>query len=149
MADSPADTPADTPDLAADTPPPEVVAEVDALRDTIRHHSRLYHELDAPEIPDADFDALVRQLNELEAMYPALATPDSPTVQVGGAPSTAFAPVRHTVPMMSLDNAMDADELAAWGARLERRLDDLEGPDRPPVAYVCELKIDGVAVSIT
>lgn len=147
-ADRP-DLPADVDAVEADAPPPDVVAEVGALRDTIRHHARLYHELDAPEIPDADYDALVRQLNELEAMYPALATADSPTLQVGGAPSTAFAPVRHRVPMMSLDNAMDADELRAWGARLEKRLDELEGPDRPPVAYVCELKIDGVAVSIT
>jgi DNA ligase (NAD+) len=145
----PPDPPPADPPVAADAPPPEVVAEVEALRDTIRHHARLYHELDAPEIPDADYDALVRQLNELEAMHPSLATPDSPTVQVGGAPSAAFAPVEHRVPMMSLDNAMDVDELRAWGARLERRLDELEGPDRPPVAYVCELKIDGVAVSVT
>ena len=135
--------------MIPDEIPDEVVAEVEALREQIRRHDRLYHELDAPEIPDADYDALVRELNELEALYPSLVTPDSPTQAVGGAPSVAFAPVEHRVPMMSLDNAMDRDELLAWGARLERRLTDLEGPDRTPVAFVCELKIDGVAVSIT
>jgi DNA ligase (NAD+) len=132
-----------------DEVPEEVVAEVEALREQIQHHNRLYHEQDAPEIPDADYDALVRQLNELEALHPTLVTADSPTQTVGGAPSVAFAPVVHRTPMMSLDNAMDRDELLAWGARLERRLTDLEGDDRPPVSFVCELKIDGVAVSIT
>jgi DNA ligase (NAD+) len=129
--------------------PPEVVAEIAALREQIVHHDRLYHELDAPEIPDADYDALVRQLNELEALYPSLVTPDSPTQTVGGPRAATFAPVEHRVPMMSLDNAMDRDELLAWGQRLERRLDDLESPDRPTVEFVCELKIDGVAISIT
>jgi DNA ligase (NAD+) len=129
--------------------PSDVAAEVAALRDTIAHHNRLYHQLDAPEIPDAEYDALVRQLNELEALYPALATADSPTQTVGGPRSATFSPVEHRIPMMSLDNAMDRDELLAWGARLERRLAELEGDDRPAVAFVCELKIDGVAISIT
>ncbi|MFP3906277.1 MAG: NAD-dependent DNA ligase LigA [Acidimicrobiales bacterium] len=135
--------------MIPDEVPDAVVAEVEALREQIAHHNRLYHELDAPEIPDADYDALVRQLNELEALHPSLVTADSPTQTVGGAPSAAFSPVEHLVPMMSLDNAMDRDELLAWGARLERRLTELEGEDRPPVSFVCELKIDGVAISIT
>ena len=135
--------------VAPDEVPREVVAEVEALRDEIRHHNRLYHELDAPEIPDADYDALVRQLNELEALHPSLVRPDSPTQTVGGPRSATFAPVVHRVPMMSLDNAMDHDELVAWGQRLERRLDDEEGSDRAAVDFVCELKIDGVAISIT
>jgi DNA ligase (NAD+) len=132
-----------------DEVPADVAAEAAALREQIAHHNRLYHELDAPEIPDADYDALVRQLNEIEALYPSLVTPDSPTQTVGGPRSATFAPVEHRVPMMSLDNAMDRDELLAWGQRLERRLQELDGPDRPPVAFVCELKIDGVAISIT
>jgi DNA ligase (NAD+) len=132
-----------------DEVPEEAVAEVAALREQILHHNRLYYELDAPEIPDADYDALVRRLNELEALYPSLATPDSPTQQVGGSRSVAFAPVVHRVRMMSLDNAMDRDELLAWGQRLERRLTDIQGPDHPPVDYICELKIDGLAISIT
>ncbi len=135
--------------MIPDEVPAEVVAEVEALRTQIAHHNRLYHEQDAPEIPDADYDDLVRQLNELEALHPSLVTSDSPTQTVGGAPSVAFAPVEHRTPMMSLDNAMDRAELEAWGVRLERRLTDLEGDDRPPVSFVCELKIDGVAISIT
>jgi len=102
----------------------------------------LYHELDAPELPDADFDRLVHELRDLEAEHPDLADAASPAEQVGGAPSTAFAPVVHEVPMMSLDNAFDLDELRAWGERLERRLGD-----KIP-SYVCELKFDGLALSV-
>ena len=132
-----------------DEVPEDAAAEAAALREQIHHHNRLYHELDAPEIPDAEYDALVRQLNEIEALHPSLVTPDSPTQTVGGPRSATFAPVEHRVPMMSLDNAMDAAELAAWGERLERRIVDEEGADHPPVSFVCELKIDGVAISIT
>jgi DNA ligase (NAD+) len=132
-----------------DEVPEEAAAEAAALREQIHHHNRLYHQLDAPEIPDAEYDALVRRLNEIEALHPSLVTPDSPTQTVGGPRSATFAPVQHRVPMMSLDNAMDAGELAAWGERLERRIVDEEGDDHPPVSFVCELKIDGVAISIT
>ncbi|MBK5224725.1 MAG: NAD-dependent DNA ligase LigA [Acidimicrobiia bacterium] len=132
-----------------DEVPDEAAAEVAALRGQIEHHNRLYHQLDAPEIPDADYDALVRQLNELEALFPSLVTADSPTQTVGGPRSATFAPVVHRVPMMSLDNAMDRAELQAWGERLERRLVAEEGDDHPQVEFVCELKIDGVAISIT
>ncbi|MFM7069197.1 MAG: NAD-dependent DNA ligase LigA, partial [Actinomycetes bacterium] len=120
---------------------------VDWLVSQIRHHDRAYYEQDTPEIPDADYDALVRELRTLEAEHPDLITPDSPTQHgVGGAPSTQFAPVEHRVPMMSLDNAMDVDELRAWGDRTQRRIAELGRTG--PVRYVCELKIDGLAMSV-
>ncbi len=103
---------------------------------------RLYHELDEPEIPDADFDRLVHELRALEDAHPDFADDGSVAEQVGGAPSSIFAPVRHEVPMMSLDNAFDLDELRGWNERLERRLGD------PINAFVCELKFDGLALSI-
>jgi len=115
------------------------------LADQIRFHNERYHTLDDPLISDADYDALVRELKALEAEYPELATPDSPTQEVGGAPSATFAPVEHAVRMMSLDNAFELEELLAWGARLQRRLGQA---DDAPLDYVCELKIDGLAVSI-
>jgi DNA ligase (NAD+) len=112
------------------------------LAELIRYHNRRYHELDAPEIPDADYDALVRELRALEEAHPELRAGGSPTQEVGGAPSGAFAEVEHRVPMMSLDNAFDVAELRAWAERAERRL------GRPVPAYVCELKYDGLAISI-
>jgi DNA ligase (NAD+) len=133
---------------------------VDELRAEIRYHNERYYDLDAPEISDADWDALMRELQALEEAHPELVTDDSPTRVVGGSVATQFAPVTHAVPMMSLDNAFDLGELVAWGERLERRLarqeasraaaTDGEGPptEPPDQSYVCELKIDGVAVSI-
>ncbi|MEJ7846255.1 MAG: NAD-dependent DNA ligase LigA, partial [Acidimicrobiales bacterium] len=116
------------------------------LRGTIAHHDRRYHELDDPEIPDADYDALVRELRALEAQFPELIVPDSPTQRVGSAPAALFAPVAHRRPLLSLDNAFALEELVAWGKRLERVLGD---PADDPVDYVCEPKIDGFAVSLT
>ena len=116
-------------------------ARADELREAIEHHNRRYHELDDPEISDADYDALVRELRAIEEQHPELATPDSPTQAVGSAPSALFAPVEHRVPMMSLDNAFSFDELLAWGKRMERYISG-------EVAYACELKIDGVAMSL-
>ncbi|HZQ27513.1 MAG TPA: NAD-dependent DNA ligase LigA [Acidimicrobiales bacterium] len=113
----------------------------DELRQLIEYHNVRYHQLDEPEITDAEFDALVRELREIEELHPDLRTPDSPTQKVGAAPSPLFAPVRHQVPMMSLDNAFSFDELVAWGKRMERFISG-------DVAYVCELKIDGVAMSL-
>ncbi len=117
---------------------------IDELREQVAHHLHLYHELDAPEIPDADFDALVHELRHLEESHPELARADSPAEQVGGAVSSAFAPVAHEVPMMSLDNAFDLDELRGWAERLERRL----GDDSTIPAFTCELKFDGLALSV-
>jgi len=111
------------------------------LRALIDHHTERYHVLDDPEISDAEFDALVRELRALEDAHPELRTPDSPTQRVGGRASSAFAEVRHRVPMMSLDNAFNFDELVAWGKRMERYISD-------DVDYVCELKIDGIACSL-
>jgi DNA ligase (NAD+) len=115
------------------------------LRAEIAKHNRLYHQLDSPVISDAEYDELVRELRALEEEFPELITPDSPTQQVGGPRATTFAPVIHRVPMMSLDNAFDEDELRAWGERLLRRLGDA-APDA--LDFVCEPKIDGLAVSI-
>ena len=85
---------------------------INELRTIIRKHNEAYYEQDAPTVPDAEWDALMRELRELEEQHPDLVTPDSPTQLVGGAPSTQFAPVQHAVPMMSLDNAFDTEELA-------------------------------------
>lgn len=115
---------------------------VDELRAQIAYHNQRYHTLDDPEISDADFDALVRELRELEADHPELAVEDSPTGLVGAAISTSFAPVTHRVPMMSLDNAMDADELQSWADRIQK------GLDGDVSLFVCELKFDGLAMSL-
>mgnify|MGYP000358531020 CR=1 FL=1 len=115
---------------------------IDELRALVAHHNERYHTLDDPEISDADFDALVRELRALEADHPELADDTSPTRQVGGQIATTFSPVTHRVPMMSLDNAMDADELRAWADRIVKGLDG----DTP--TFVCELKFDGLAISL-
>jgi DNA ligase (NAD+) len=120
---------------------------IEELRRSISEANRLYHELDAPEIPDADYDAMVRELRELEQRHPELADAESPTALVGGAPSATFAPVEHRVPMMSLDNAFDHTELLAWADRVARGL-DLDPADDPEIGFVCELKIDGLALSL-
>src|SRR3954453_10179282 len=120
---------------------PDPAARAGGLRDLIEYHNKRYFELDEPEIADADYDALVRELRAIEEAHPDLRTPDSPTQRVGGAPSALFTPVEHRVPMMSLDNAFSFDELQAWGRRLERHIEATSG-------FVCELKIDGVAMSL-
>ncbi|MEA2685331.1 MAG: ligase, partial [Actinomycetota bacterium] len=126
---------------AGPMPPPDLAARAPELRGLIEYHNQRYHALDDPEISDAEYDALVRELRALEAEHPELATPDSPTQKVGAAPSSLFTPVRHQLPMMSLDNAFGFDELVAWGKRMERYISG-------DVDYVCELKIDGLAMSI-
>jgi DNA ligase (NAD+) len=120
------------------------------LRSEIAEHNRRYHQLDAPTISDVEFDELVRELNALEEEFPELITPDSPTQQVGGPRAETFAPVIHRVPMTSLDNSFDEDELRAWHERVMRRLADpaADGEGGVSPAYVCELKIDGLAISI-
>jgi DNA ligase (NAD+) len=124
---------------------PDPAARIDVLRAEIAHHNQRYHELDAPEIPDVDYDRLVRELQDLEAAHPELASDESPSTQVGGAPSATFAPVEHTVPMMSLDNSFDHDELRAWADRVAR---GLEVPSDADIGFMCELKIDGIALSM-
>ncbi len=115
--------------------------EVAGLRAEVDHHNQRYHGLDDPEISDAEYDALVRRLRAVEEAHPELVTADSPTQQVGAAPSAQFAPVEHLVPMMSLDNAFSFEELQAWGDRLTRRVQEAS-------SFVCELKIDGLAMSL-
>lgn len=130
-------------------PAGDPIERIVALRALIAHHNRRYHELDDPEIADADYDLLVRELATLEATHADAVPVDSPTRTVGSAPSMAFTPVVHRVPMMSLDNAMDATELQAWGERLVRALERLGDVDLAAVRYCCELKIDGVAVALS
>ena len=121
----------------------DLAARVADLRKQIAYHNERYHTLDSPEIADADFDLLVRELLKLETEHPALVSADSPTTKVGGAPlSATFAPVVHRVPMTSLDNAMDEAELTQWGDRVAR------GLAGEPATFVCELKIDGLAMSL-
>jgi DNA ligase (NAD+) len=111
------------------------------LREQIDHHSYRYHVLDDPEVADAEYDALVGELMDIETQFPDLVTPDSPTQRVGAPPSEAFAPVRHRTPMMSLDNCFSLEELQAWGQRVERSIGNV-------ASFVAELKMDGVAVNL-
>jgi len=119
-----------------------VQQRIDALRDQIRHHEYLYYVLDNPELPDADFDLLMRELKSLEAEHPELVTPDSPTQRVGGKPREGFVKVQHSVPMLSLDNAYNEEELRDW----ERRVHELTG--QKEVEYVAELKLDGLSMAL-
>jgi DNA ligase (NAD+) len=119
-----------------------VAREIEKLRQTIRHHERLYYVLDQPEISDAEFDRLVQRLKELEAAHPGLVTPDSPTQRVGGAPREGFLTVRHSRPMLSLDNANSFDELREF----DRRVRELAGIER--VDYVAEHKFDGLSIAL-
>src|SRR5215207_4690103 len=92
--------------------PPEIEARVKELRDLVRYHRERYYQDDAPEISDAEFDDLYRELEGLEGEFPELVTPDSPTQQVGAAPATTFAEVAHVLPMLSLDNAFNLEDLS-------------------------------------
>ncbi len=121
------------------------ITRIAELRGQIAHHNLAYHQQDKPEIPDAEYDLLVRELTALEEAHPELAVPDSPTGQVGAPPSATFAPVQHSVPMQSLDNSFDNDELTAWTGRVARGLEVDEGT---AIGYMCELKIDGIALSL-
>lgn len=120
-----------------------LVERVAFLRREIERHQLLYYARDEPEISDAEFDELVRELERIESENPELVSAESPTQRIGGVVSGTFAPVEHRVPMMSLDNAMDFDELSAWGERISRGV-----PEGATVRYACELKIDGLAISI-
>ncbi|HRE01685.1 MAG TPA: NAD-dependent DNA ligase LigA, partial [Ilumatobacteraceae bacterium] len=122
--------------------PADHLARIESLREQIAYHNHRYNDLDDPEISDADYDELMRELRALEELHPDTLSPDSPTQTVGGAVSAAFAPVLHRVPMTSLDNAMDAGELRAWGDRV------VKGLAGQVPTFVCELKIDGVAMSL-
>ena len=120
----------------------DVEKKIEALREKIRQHEYLYYVLDQPEISDAEFDKLMRQLKDAEAEHPELLTADSPTQRVGGKPREGFVKVRHSSPMLSLDNTYNEDELRDW----ERRVHELSG--RKDVDYVCELKLDGMSLAL-
>src|ERR687893_3271244 len=115
-------------------------ARVEQLRREIRRHEELYYIHAAPEISDAEFDALMRELQQLEAAHPELITPDSPTQRVGGRPVEGFATVEHLAPMLSLDNAYNEEELRAFDDRVKRGLASAGAP-ADAVGYVAELKI--------
>ena len=117
--------------------------KIESLREKIRHHEYLYYVLDQPSISDQEFDQLMQQLKDLEAANPSLITPDSPTQRVGGKPREGFVKVRHSSPMLSLDNTYNEEELRGW----ERRVHELSG--RKDVDYVCELKLDGMSLALT
>ncbi len=123
-------------------PTPQARERHATLSQELTEHQYRYYVLDAPTVADAEFDRQLRELEALEAEFPGLRTPDSPTQRVGGTFSTDFTPVAHAERMMSLDNAFADEELAAWAERVER---DAGGP----VAYLCELKVDGLAINLT
>jgi len=130
-----------------DSEPPDPTARAAQLRELLQHHAHRYYVLDDPEIGDDDYDALFDELRALEAAHPALVTPDSPTQRVGGGAVSSLGKVDHLQPMLSLANARDAGELRGWVARMRRHL-AREGIADPAFAYVCEPKIDGLAISL-
>ena len=122
---------------------PDVVERVEALREEINRHNYLYFVLDQPETSDGQYDTLMRELRELEDQRPELVTPDSPTQRVGAQPAEGFVQAEHAVPLLSLGNAFDEEELAAWHTRAAGLLEDAQ------FDMVCELKYDGLAVALT
>jgi len=146
-----------------------ILEKINQLRDVLKHHEYLYHVNDDPEITDAEYDALLEQLREWESQYPELMSPDSPTQKVGASPSTAFEPVTHQVPMLSLDNVFDEKGFLAFNKRVSERLGaessvqkaslnplvrDSDQKNRSEknvqeaLTFCCELKLDGLAVSL-
>jgi len=121
---------------------PAILRKIEKLRQELRRHEHLYHVLDKPEISDAEYDALMNELKRLEAAHPELVTADSPTQRVGGKPAEGFKKAQHSRPMLSLDNAYNAEELADW----DRRVHELAGG--LPVEYTAELKLDGLSVAL-
>ncbi len=123
--------------------PKSVRERAQQLRAEIDHHNYRYYVLDDPEVPDIEYDRLLRELQQLEAEHPELITTDSPTQRVGAVPLDAFQEVRHRVPMLSLDNSMNETELADFDRRVRERL-----KSEQPIAYAAEPKLDGLAVSL-
>ncbi len=126
----------------------EAAARAAALREKVNHHAYLYYVLDRPEIDDAEYDALYRELQTLEEEHPELVAPDSPTQRVGAPPLDGFTQYRHLEPLLSLANARNEDELLAWDQR-NRRLLESRGLGEALLRYVVEPKIDGLAISLT
>src|SRR5580658_4667527 len=128
-------------EMSAKTSPDDPRKEAEKLREALRHHEHQYYVLDKPEISDAEYDGLMRQLQAIEAEHPELATPDSPTRRVGGKPREGFQKVPHSSPMLSLDNALDEAELRAFDTRVR------EWMGGEPFRYVAELKMDGLSMA--
>src|ERR671934_1139723 len=120
----------------------DALQRISELREQIHHHDYLYYAEARPEISDAEYDALMRELRDLESAFPDLVTPDSPTQRVAGQPIDAFRPVEHRAAMLSLDNATTPDDLREFEARLKRALPGAV------VHYVCEPKIDGLGIAL-
>src|SRR2546428_6935100 len=119
----------------------DIEKKIETLRDKIRHHEYRYYVLDDPEISDTDFDQLMNQLKKLEGEHPDLIKPDSPSQRVGGKPREGFVKVRHSSPMLSLDNALNEGELRAFDNRVRELLAN------EPFRYVAELKLDGLSMA--
>ncbi len=130
-------------DKTKDKKEKSVESKIEKLREEIRRNEHLYYVLDAPELPDAEFDQLMQELKRLEAAHPELITPDSPTQRVGGKPREGFIKVTHSRSMLSLDNAYNELELRDW----DRRVRELAGSDK--IEYVCEMKLDGMSMALT
>src|SRR5436189_3398820 len=129
-------------DDMAKAAPASLKREVEELREKLRHHEYRYHVLDDPEISDAAYDALLQKLREIEATHPELVTADSPTARVGAPPRAGFQTMRHTRPMLSLDNAFSFDALRDFDRRVR------EGIGREKIEYVAEHKFDGLSISL-
>src|SRR5580704_3862969 len=123
-------------------PTRKVEAEIEELREKLHHHEHLYYVLDRPEISDAEYDRLMRRLQAMEAEHPDLITPDSPTQRVGGKAREGFVKVRHSSPLLSLDNALNEDEMRAFDQRVRELLKG------DPYQYVAELKLDGLSMAV-
>jgi DNA ligase (NAD+) len=121
--------------------PKEAKQEAAELREALRRHEYLYYVQDAPEISDAEYDQLMNRLRELESQHPELVTADSPTQRVGGKPREGFVKVRHSAPMLSLDNALNEGELRDFDRRVRQLLGEA------PYRYVAELKMDGLSMA--
>src|SRR5580704_234195 len=123
-------------------PTRKVEAEIEELREKLHHHEHLYYVLDRPEISDAEYDRMMRRLQAMEAEHPDLVTPDSPTQRVGGKAREGFVKVRHSSPLLSLDNALNEDEMRAFDQRVRELLKG------DPYQYVAELKLDGLSMAV-
>lgn len=130
------------PQAKTEMPQKKELEEIEKLRNELRHHEYLYYVLDKPEISDAEYDAMMRRLEQLEKQYPDLITPDSPTQRVGGKPREGFVKVRHSSPMLSLDNALNEQEMREFDRRVRALL-----PPGEKYEYVAELKLDGLSMA--
>jgi len=128
--------------------PEHVLQQYERLKDELNHHNHRYYVLDDPTVPDSEYDRQMRLLQELEEQYPSLVSADSPSQRVGGEALSAFEQVRHDVAMLSLDNAFSSGDLESFERKIKDRLNFSPSQDSPSIDYVCEPKLDGVAVSL-